>query len=472
MYRFNDSFISKADSMRSAGAELYPAGTDQKFTPIFSLVHRFKDYTLEQFDESMIHTIAGRIRFKNDIGKIGFIRIQDSNDKIQVMIRKNLLSESDFKIWKRFDVGDNIIVSGYMSRTQTGELSLFATSVSLASKCLEGMPDKVSGLTDPELRRRQRYLDMIVNPEVRKVFEFRSELVRRLRIYLSDLGFMEVETPILQAIPGGANARPFVTHHNALDADFYLRIAPELYLKTLLVGGFERVFEIGKNFRNEGFSPKHNPEFTSVEFYATHHTYTWSMEVVEEFFQYLELTQYTYPFRRVRYDELISSLGINNPWNPDELRAFWLSKNPDSQNMPDSVGHWFELLFDTYIEDTLQEPTFVTHFPTEISPLARKNDQEPQVTDRFELYLNGQEIANGFNELNDPQDQAARFEEQAKAKSSGDDEAMFFDEEYIRALSYGMPPAVGCGIGIDRLVAILTKTENIRDVILFPTMKR
>jgi lysyl-tRNA synthetase class 2 len=348
------------------------------------------------------------------------------------------------------------------------------------------MPDKAAGVTDQEVRQRQRYLDLIVNEESRRTFRTRFEIVKYIRRFLEDEGFVEVETPTLQSIPGGASAKPFTTHHNALDTDLYMRVAPELYLKRLIVGGFERVFEIGKNFRNEGVSTKHNPEFTMVEFYQAHATYLDLMKLTQNLitdlaFQisgdygygklpYGDLTIDFAKWERISYGDALMKVGVEDPWSIESLRQFIVRFDSDF-NLSLGVGDLQQLIFDRWIEPQLINPTFITHYPTSFSPLARRNDDDPRVTDRFELFIAGSEIANGFSELNDPVDQAERFAIQAQMKADGDDEAMFFDEDYIRALSYGMPPTAGEGIGIDRLVMLLTNSQSIRDVILFPTMK-
>jgi len=355
---------------------------------------------------------------------------------------------------------------------------------------MASLPDKHKGFTDGEQRQRMRYLDLLVNRETRERFRRRSAVMSHIRRFFEDRDYMEVETPILQTLAGGAAAKPFVTHHKALGLDMFLRVAPELYLKRLVVGGFERVYELNRNFRNEGISLKHNPEFTMLEFYEAHATFTDLMALTEELLGGLAESvtgshklpwkggelDWSPPFRRARMDDLIGdALGLTREqcWDVDTLRSTWLDRHPEDADaeLPVTVGKWFEWLFDAFVEETLQDPTFVTHFPTEISPLARRSDSEPRVTDRFELIIGGWELANGFSELNDPVDQAGRFADQAAAKAAGDDEAMFFDADYVRALTYGMPPTAGEGIGIDRLVMFLTDQQSIREVILFPTLR-
>jgi lysyl-tRNA synthetase class 2 len=368
-------------------------------------------------------------------------------------------------------------------RTRTGELTLHATGLRLVAKCIRSLPDKWKGVEDPELRRRQRYVDLFVNEEARDTFQKRSRIVRHIRRFLEDRGFLEVETPMMHAIPGGATARPFQTHHNALDMELYLRVAPELYLKRLIVGGMERVFEINRNFRNEGIDSTHNPEFTMLEFYQAYATWeqladlteTLLAELVAEVaggdtlnYQGREIS-FARPFRRVGYDELVAeALGLDRAAVHD-LAALRAAIGPSA---PATLGACWERVFDEHVEAKLVNPTFVTRFPVEISPLARRNDVEPDIADRFELFIAGREIANAFNELADPVDQAARFEAQARSKDAGNDEAMHFDADYVDALCYGMPPTAGEGLGIDRVVMLLTDSPSIRDVILFPTLRR
>jgi lysyl-tRNA synthetase class 2 len=485
MYEFDRRQLQKLEQLRELGIEPYPKGNADTES-IGEAVDFGSELSIPELDGiKYVFKLVGRLRFKNEMGKMGFGRIEDNSGRVQFAIRKGEISDEDFRAWKKLDVGDWVYVEGRLGRSSTGQLTLFASGLSLYSKCIEGMPDKVQGITDRETLQRQRYLDLAISEETRQRFATRSKVVKFVRAFLESNGFMEVETPILQGIPGGASAKPFETHHNALDQDLFLRIAPELYLKRLLVGGFPKVFELNRNFRNEGISTKHNPEFTMVEFYAAHWQYENLILVITTLLRSLaeticengvvEYGEHQIDFsdvRVIRFDDAIASMGVEDPWDVEQLKAFWLDRNPEREDFPDTVGGWFMLLFDTYIEPKLINPTFVTHFPTELSPLARKNDEEPRVTDRFELFIAGQEIANGFNELNDPVDQAERFMQQVEKKAKGDDEAMYFDKDYIRALAYGMPPAAGAGIGIDRLVMLLTNSQNIRDVILFPTLRR
>jgi len=493
MYDFDQKRLEKLAALREAGVSPYPNGftVDATSSDILSAAGERQDDEL-QLDERVFQ-LAGRLRFKREMGKAGFAKLQDTAGGIQIYIKRDDVGVDDFKaVWKKLDLGDQVWVRGRLMRTRTGEVTLRATAIALYAKCLESLPDKHHGFTDGQQRQRMRYLDLFMNEQTRETFRRRSQIVRYTRDYFEARGFLEVETPMLQVIPGGATARPFMTHHNALDLDMYLRVAPELYLKRLVVGGFEKVFEINRNFRNEGISLRHNPEFTMLEFYWAHSTFHHLMDLTEELiagmaeavcgatavtYQEEELS-FARPWRRARMDELIAEkTGIADPWDVEACRAKWLADHPGDAtdgkggDLPTTAGKWFEWLFDEYVEDTLRDPTFVTHYPTEISPLSRRSNDEDRVTDRFELFIVGRELANGFSELNDPVDQAARFEAQAQAKADGDEEAMFFDEDYIRALSYGMPPTAGEGIGIDRLVMLLTDQASIREVILFPTLR-
>ncbi len=490
MYDFDDRRIEKLDQLRALGIAPYPHGlhVDHTAAQVLELIGDRPQEDLAE-DDTLV-TIAGRLLLKREMGKAGFARLEDRSGTIQVFVRKNDIGADAFQVWKKLDLGDHVHVSGRLMRTRTGEASVHAQTLQLAAKCVAAMPDKHKGVEDREFRTRRRYVDLFMNDDSREVFRRRSEIVRLIRRFFEDRDYVEVETPMMQVIPGGAAARPFVTHHNALDIDLYLRIAPELYLKRLVVGGFERVFEINRNFRNEGVSTKHNPEFTMLEFYQAYATWHDLMDMTEQLFSGLALqvcggTTVPYgdhqldlsaPFRRASMAELIceaTGLSTEQVEDPAALRGRWLADHPGDadEDLPSTMGKWFEWFFDAYVEDGLIQPTFVTGFPAEISPLSRRRDADPRYTDRFELIIAGNEIANGFNELNDPVDQAGRFAAQATARESGDDEAMYFDSDYIDALTYGLPPTAGEGIGIDRLVMLLTNRQSIRDVILFPTLR-
>ena len=422
--------------------------------------------------------VAGRMMLKRVMGKASFATLQDSTGRIQAYITQDVPGYEDFKHW---DLGDILGVEGHLFKTMKGELTVHARKISLIAKALQPLPEKFHGLSDHEMRYRQRYLDLIVNPQVRDVFTKRTEIIRVLREELAREGYVEVETPMMQPIPGGAAARPFKTHHNALDMDLYLRIAPELYLKRLVVGGLERVFEINRNFRNEGISTRHNPEFTMLEWYCAYEDWQYMMASTERLVRAAAgNATVTYqgkpinlgkPFARLPIPDAIRKQGIQGDLRD---RAFLSSKLNSLGVEHEKHQGWGALqlmLFEAVAEKHLIEPTFVTDFPAEVSPLSRRRDSDPDVADRFELFIDAKEIANGFSELNDPEDQAARFLEQAKAKDAGDQEAMHYDADYIRALEYGMPPAAGGGLGIDRLVMLLTDSPSIRDVILFPHMR-
>ena len=433
--------------------------------------------------------VAGRILAKRIMGKASFVQIQDMGGRIQLFLQQAVLGDV-YDAFKSWDVGDIVGVEGTLMRTKTGELSIKADALRLLAKSLRPLPDKWHGLSDVEQRYRMRYVDLIVTPESRRVFELRSRMIRFMRQWLEaePRRFMEVETPMMHAIPGGATARPFVTHHNALDLDMYLRVAPELYLKRLVVGGFERVYEINRNFRNEGVSTRHNPEFTMLELYQAYATYTEVMDLTEAMIREtaqatLGRTALTWegrdidvgpPFRRWAMAEAVRH---HNPEIAEgDLRdraAMLRHCGRLGIHVKDGygTGRLLTEIFEATVESTLVQPTFITQYPTEVSPLARASDHDPEVTDRFELFIGAKELANGFSELNDPEDQAERFLAQARAKDAGDDEAMHFDADYIRALEYGMPPAGGLGVGIDRLVMLFADVPSIRDVLLFPYLR-
>ena len=433
--------------------------------------------------------VAGRMMLKRVMGKASFATVQDRLGRVQLFISKDNIGEEVYESFKHWDLGDIVAAVGVVFKTKTGELSVKVSELRLLTKSLRPLPEKFHGLADQEIKYRQRYVDMIVSEETRNTFKSRSKIVSAIRNFMVENDFLEVETPMLHPIPGGASAKPFVTHHNALDMQMTLRIAPELYLKRLIVGGFERVFEVNRNFRNEGLSVRHNPEFTMMEFYATYTDYKWLMDYTENCiraaamaacgtatlqYQGREL-DFSQPFQR------LTILGAINKYAPQytteqltdaaflrkELLKFGVKAFDHA-----GLGALQLALFEEAAESQLWEPTYIIDYPIEVSPLARASDSNPEITERFELFITGREIANGFSELNDAEDQAARFHAQVAAKEAGDDEAMYYDADFIRALEYGMPPTGGCGIGIDRLVMLLTDSSSIRDVILFPHMRK
>ncbi len=432
--------------------------------------------------------VAGRMMLKRVMGKASFATIHDMSGRIQIYVTNDITGEPVHAAFKHWDLGDILGVTGTLFKTKTGELTVKATGVRLLAKSLRPLPEKFHGLADQEAKYRQRYLDLITNPETQRVFKTRSRMIQTMREFFVARGYLEVETPMMQPIPGGAVARPFVTHHNALDMDLYLRIAPELYLKRLVVGGIEKVFEINRNFRNEGISTRHNPEFTMLEFYEAYQDYNYLMGLTEELLrqvarEVLGTTTFSYQGETIdlgkRFDRLTMAEAIAK-YNPEypmaELgKTAFLRTALDAFKgevfSTDGLGLLQLKLFEQTTEDKLIQPTFIVAHPTDVSPLARRNDANPAVTDRFELFVTGREMANGFSELNDPEDQAERFSEQARAKEAGDEEAMYYDADYVRALEYGLPPTAGEGIGIDRLVMLFTDSPSIRDVILFPQMR-
>ena len=432
-------------------------------------------------------SLAGRLMRLNHFGKAAFGHIQDRTGRIQGYFRRDRMSAKSFQVFSRLDIGDIVGIQGRLFLTRTGELTLMVEEIDLLAKSFRPLPEKWHGLTDLETRYRQRYVDLLVNPISRGVFITRSRAVDFLRRFLTQRGFLEVETPMMQPIPGGATARPFKTHHNTLGLDLYLRVAPELYLKRLLVAGLERVFEINRNFRNEGISTQHNPEFTMLEFYQAYASYRDLMDLTETMFSSLVMEikggmsldyqgtriDFQPPWRRLSIREGLIAYGelIGEDLQDREKILAYGKRMGLELKGDEPLGRIWVGLFEKIAEPNLIQPTFVTEYPIEESPLARRNDQKPEFVDRFELYISGREIANAFSELNDPQDQKARFLEQAKAKARGDEEAGFVDEDYVRALEYGMPPAAGEGIGVDRLVMLLTDSPSIRDVILFPQMR-
>lgn len=481
--------IQKADTLRELGINPYANESKRNCTIKEYFAKNEHIFNLEdKRDESKNFTIAGRIKFFRLMGKASFIKIEDESGILQVYVARDNLEENFYnEIFKKFvEVGDIIEVSGYPFVTGQGELSLHAHHLKILTKAISPLPEKYHGIQDKELRYRQRYLDLIMNSEVKSTFQTRSKVISLTRRFFEEKSFLEVETPMMHPIAGGANAKPFVTHHNALGVDRFLRIAPELYLKRLIVGGFEAVFEINRNFRNEGMDATHNPEFTSIEFYWAYKTYKDLIELTKEYFAYLfknlnldtklPYGEFEIDFSKFTEIPLIESLykigGVpqNIVQDKEKILEFLKANNLEA-NANLNLGQLQGELFDEFVEAKLINPTFITQYPVEISPLARRNDENQALTDRFELFIAGKEIANAFSELNDPLDQLKRFEEQMAAKDKGDDEAHEMDEDFVNALSYGMAPTAGQGIGIDRLVMMLTNQHSIRDVLLFPAMK-
>jgi lysyl-tRNA synthetase class 2 len=487
--------LHKAQSLRALGVD--PYGSGHRVGGVASdLFARYGALDAKQLEEAKVSAdVAGRIVAERSFGKAGFFKLRDRTGEIQVYVKRDLLGEAAYEIVRLAEVGDIVATAGPLFRTKTGELSIQARTFTVLTKALRPLPEKWHGLTDHETRYRRRYLDLIANAEVRAVFVMRARLIASIRKFLDAREYLEVETPMMQPLVSGATARPFVTHHNALELELNLRIAPELYLKRLLVGGFERVYEINRNFRNEGLSSQHNPEFTMLEFYEAYATYIDLMALTEELF--LELGRelkggarlsyqgkeidLTPPFARLSMPEAVlkaaPELSRQDLHDPAKLRQVLLS-SAEGRNAREreeiahlDAGQLLARLFEERVEPSLVQPTFVTHFPTSVSPLARKSEADPELVDRFELYVAGREIANAFNELNDPIDQRERFLKQLEKKKLGDQEAMDYDADYIRALEHGMPPAAGEGIGIDRLAMLFCDVPSIRDVILFPLLR-
>ncbi|WP_345991479.1 lysine--tRNA ligase [Sulfurimonas sp. HSL-1716] len=481
--------IEKANQLKELGYNPYSNESHRNTTILkYMNVNSDVQHLENRRDENRSYTLSGRIKFFRIMGKASFIKIEDESGMLQVYVARDNLPEGYYNdIFKKMiEVGDIIEVSGYPFVTNQGELSLHADSLKLLTKAISPLPEKFHGVTDKEIRYRQRYLDLIMNSEIRKTFQTRSKIISLTRRFFEDKGFLEVETPMMHPIAGGANAKPFVTHHNALGIDRYLRIAPELYLKRLIVGGFEAVFEINRNFRNEGMDATHNPEFTSIEFYWAYKTYKDLIRITKEYFEYLfdHLNLPTVlPYGDLKVDfgdfkeiPLITSLseigGVPEEIVNDKEKILeFLRANSLEAKESMNLGQLQGELFDEFVEAKLINPTFITEYPVEISPLARRSDEHPEITERFELFIAGREIANAFSELNDPVDQLSRFESQMSAKDAGDDEAHEMDVDFVNALSYGMAPTAGQGIGIDRLVMLLTNEHSIRDVLLFPAMK-
>ena len=485
--------LEKIAALKAAGVDLYPNDAKPQNTTaqLLDEFGQMESETLAQLPQKF--SLAGRLMAVRSFGKAAFVKIQDRKGQMQCYLAKNILSEQDFSLFKKLDIGDIVYVSGKLFRTKTNELTLEAESLRLMAKSIHPLPEKWHGLTDIETRYRQRHLDLISNPAVKEIFIRRSLIIKLMRQFMDRHDFLEVETPMMQPKAGGAVARPFKTHHNALNQDFYLRIAPELYLKRLVTGGLERVYEINRNFRNEGISVRHNPEFTMLEFYMAYADYIDLMDLTEEMLRTLAQdilgdTKIRYakegeegltidfgqPFQRLTMVESI--LKYNPGVTRDDLatleKATAVAKGLKIELMKSwELGHVITAIFEETVEHMLLQPTFITEYPAAVSPLARRNDQNPDVTDRFEFFIGGRELANGFSELNDAEDQAERFQAQVDQKAAGDDEAMFYDADFVTALEHGLPPTAGQGIGIDRLVMLFTNSHTIRDVILFPALR-
>ena len=480
----------KLEKIEKMGIKSYPNDFRPKDRAKY-LKEIYQDVPSEELEKrEQEFSLAGRVMAKREMGKIIFSHIQDETDKIQILVAKSEISSEDFNFFKKYvDIGDIIGVKGRIIKTKTGEVTILVKYFKLLTKALRPLPEKYHGLRDIELRYRMRYLDLIMNPKVREIFKTRTQIIQYIRDYLISEGFLEVETPMMQPIVGGAAAKPFITYHNALDMNLYLRIAPELYLKRLLVGGFERVFELNRNFRNEGVSSKHNPEFTMLEFYEAYATYEDLIKRTEELFYGLALEikgnpvivyqgkeiDFTPPWKRIEFLKALTNLGgIPEEILKDREKIFNFAKEKNIElNLKDPrIGKWWTKLFEELVEPKLIQPTFIIKFPVEVSPLARRNEEDPEFADRFELYIAGKEVANAFSELNDPRDQRKRFEEQLKLKEIDEEIPPEIDEDFLKALEYGMPPCAGEGIGIDRVVMIFTDTPSIREVILFPHLRK
>ncbi len=479
--------IKKLQELRSLGINPYN-NTFKASDSSQGIAEKYGTLSAEELAGKQYHcTLAGRIVALRSFGKATFAHIQDNGGRVQVYIKKEVVGEDNYSIFKKIDIGDFIGVEGLVFRTKTGELTIEVEKFNILSKSMRPLPEKWHGLTDVEVRYRQRYVDLIVNPEVKRVFVTRSKIIKYLREFLDNQGFLEVETPMMQPIPGGATARPFKTHHNALGIDLYLRIAPELYLKRLIVGGFERVYEINRNFRNEGLSTRHNPEFTMLEFYMAYAEYHDLMELTEEMMTSiankvtgsLKLSVMGHeidlapPWERLTLkDAVLKYTPIDKKVIEDRTLAFeWARQNEVPLKGDESLARITLEIFEKKVEEYLITPTFIIDYPTDVSPLARRKSSDPDITERFELYIAGMEVANAFSELTDPEDQRQRFLSQETERAGGNEEAQKMDEDFIRALEYGMPPTAGEGIGIDRLVMLFTGQPSIRDVILFPHMR-
>lgn len=476
----------KFNTLKQSNLQLFP--NDFRVSHTVNEIKALVEKTPETLKaDSPSFAVAGRMVAINRFGKTVFIRFRDRTGQLQAYIRKDQIGDEAYQLFKQLDVGDFVGLGGEMFQTKTGEWTLFVKELQLLCKSIRPLPEKFHGLKDPEKRYRQRYLDLIMNADARKLFVQRSRIIQEIRNFFLQHDFLEVETPMMQPIPGGAEAEPFITHHKALGMDLYLRIAPELYLKRLVVGGFERVFEINRSFRNEGISTQHNPEFTMLEFYQAYATFTDLMDLTEQLFSTVSLavtgsTTISYqddtidlagPWRRITLQKALVDIGGIDAAllkDKDALLNF-AAQSGIQMTKTGRLGKVITKLFDAVVEPKLIQPTYITGYPVEVSPLSRRSDHEPEITDRFELFIGGREIANGFSELNDPVDQRERFSQQVESRAAGDQNAHLMDHDYIEALEYGMPPTAGEGIGIDRLVMLLTDADSIREVILFPHMK-
>jgi len=475
---------SEIENIKKEGIDPFGQRFERKHK-IGEVIQKFNQLGIGESSQEKV-TIAGRIMALRKHGKAAFADIEDIEGRMQIYIKSNKVGQKTFELFSKIDVGDIIGINGLVFRTKMGELTIFTEELTLLCKSIRSLPEKWHGLKDIETRYRKRYLDLIVNSSVRDIFIKRSKVIQSLRKFLDSKGYLEVETPIMQPIPGGATARPFITHHNALDRDFYLRIAPELYLKRLLVGGLEKVYELSRNFRNEGISTKHNPEFTMVELYEAYGNYHTMMQITEELIVYIiknvlgkleieyqgKSINFSSPWKKISmHDSIQEACGIDMEKLPEkDFVKIIRENNLDIKNSA-SRGEIANELFEKYVEPTLIQPTFIIDYPLEVSPLSKQKKDNPELVERFELFINSMELANAFTELNDPTEQKRRFEEQAAKKEAGDLESHFMDKDYIEALEYGLPPAGGLGIGIDRLMMLLTNSSSIKEVILFPQLK-
>lgn len=479
--------LKKAEELKRLGIDPYPSYNrlSHKIQEIHDQFGSLEGVKLDETTPTL--RIAGRLMTQRDFGKSIFFHVQDGTGRIQGYLKKDLIGEDQFSLFKKIDLGDFLGLEGSLFRTKTGELTLLTKKIQLLSKSLRSLPEKFHGLSDVEQRYRQRYLDLLVNPKVRELFQLRSRMVHLIRSFMTERGFLEVETPMMQPIAGGATAKPFETYHNALNLPLFLRIAPELYLKRLVIGGMDKVFEINRNFRNEGISIKHNPEFTMIEFYQAYATYQDLMTLTEELFSSLaqnlkggltwtyqgESIDLTTPWKRITFLQSLVEIGNVDPEVlRDSKKAIEMARSMGADlKSVDGHGKALTKIFEQMVEPKLRQPTFVTGYPLEVSPLAKRSIEDPELTDRFEMFICGREMANGFTELNDPMDQKERFINQMKAKEAGDEEAQDIDWDYLTALEYGLPPTAGEGIGIDRMVMLFTDASSIREVILFPLLK-